>query len=76
MAQLMNLLQNTFFCCLGSDKMNRPTLTFKFEASFALQLFNIWPRLNGVRRTCDVRWGVILHLFLADIYSSPKPQAR
>ena len=38
-AKIMKIEKAHFLCCLRSDKMNRPTLVFKFEASFAQQPF-------------------------------------
>ena len=38
---IMKIEKGIFLCCLGSAKMNRPTLASKFEASFAPQPFKI-----------------------------------
>jgi len=59
-------LKKDIWCCLGPDKMNKPTLELKFEASFAQQPMKVWPwkEKKFVPRTCDVRQGVVLHLVL------------
>ena len=41
-SKFWKLKKTHFLCCLGSAKMNRPTLPSKFEASFALQPFKVW----------------------------------
>ena len=58
----MTIEKARFLCCLGSDKMNRLTLSFNFEAGFAQKPFKLCLEKNLVSKTCYIRWDVILHL--------------
>ena len=39
----MKIKKYVFYVVKGSDKSNRPTLTYKFEANFAQLAFKVWP---------------------------------